>query len=144
MAQQSHTNESATSIGDILTMDDRIADMSPRDVQHAVACSTLMHKIARVRSTEFMLSHKYALVEGLLQDGQIKAAAQIGLERVAPARSKILDADDPTACIVDMFFTDSATDAKFRQHLRDNVRGCGMADIRVARERIYATTGGRP
>jgi hypothetical protein len=144
MASQSHTNGGATSIGDILSMDDRIAEMSDADVRHAMACSTFMFRIGRVRSTSFMRSPEYAQVEGLLQDGQIKAAAQIGLERGAPARSALLDANDPTAFLVDLLFKPDVTDAQFRQHLSDKVRGCGMADITVARERIYAATGGRP
>lgn len=128
-------------LSDILSMDHKIDDMSDSQVRHAMACSTFMFQIGRARGHDFQLSNAYAQVEGLLQDGQIKAAAEIGLERGAPARSEIMSADNPTDYLIDLLFKEGASPEAFRNSLKEKVKGCGMADIIVARERINHAAG---
>jgi hypothetical protein len=128
-------------LSDILSMDDMIDSMSDSQVSHAMACSTFMFQIGRARGHGFQLTPAHAQVEGLLQDGQIKAAAEIGLERGAPARSEIMDADNPTEYLIDLLFKGEPSPEAFRNSLKEKVKGCGMADIIVARERIYDAVG---
>jgi len=128
-------------LSEILSMDDRIDSMSDTEVRRALGTTQLMFRIMRESSSAFRQSPTFEHIEGLLQDGQVREAAELA---EVPKRALCIeiDAQDQPAVdtVADWFLNPDASPETIRGALKSTVKGTGMPDIIVARERIYAMT----
>jgi hypothetical protein len=128
-------------LSEILSMDDRIDSMSDTEVRRALGTTQLMFRIMRESSSTFRQSPTFEHIEGLLQDGQVREAAELA---EVPKRALCIeiDAQDQPAVdtVADWFLNPDASPETIRGALKSTVKGTGMPDIIVARERIYAMT----
>jgi len=122
-------------------MDDRIDSMSDTEVRRALGTTQLMFRIMRESSSTFRQSPTFEHIEGLLQDGRVREAAELA---EVPKRALCIeiDAQDQPAVdtVADWFLNPDASPETIRGALKSTVKGTGMPDIIVARERIYAMT----
>jgi len=128
-------------LSEILSMDDRIDSMSDTEVRRALGTTQLMFRIMRESSSTFRQSPTFEHIEGLLQDGRVREAAELA---EVPKRALCIeiDAQDQPAVdtVADWFLNPDASPETIRGALKSTVKGTGMPDIIVARERIYAMT----
>ena len=128
-------------LSEILSMDDRIDSMSDTEVRRALGTTQLMFRIMRESSVVFRQSPTFEQIEGLLQDGQVREAAALA-EPPKQALCVEIDARKQPAAdtVADWFLNPDASPDTLRSSLKSTVKGTGMPDIIVARERIYAMT----
>jgi hypothetical protein len=122
-------------------MDDRIDSMSDTEVRRALGTTQLMFRIMRESSVVFRQSPTFEYIEGLLQDGQVLEAAALAEPPKRALCTEIDARDQPAAdTVADWFLNPNASPETLRNALKSTVRGTGMPDIIVARERVYALT----